>query len=119
MPELVLLTLVKREFHKLYQRARQGDELALAELDAMWDGYKDQTLACFLCDSEVPYPVRVIMLPEYGDQRNIVAAPLGTRCADLPQGTKLHRSIKVLRQMNQHKAPGKQIHYDFAPVHRH
>lgn len=117
MSDVVLLTLNKREFQSLYRRAAKGDEAALTELDRFWDGCK--SLACFLCNSAITERPFTMMLPEYRDQRNIIAAPLCTKCADLPQGTKLHRSIKVLRQMNKHKSPGKQIHYTFAPAHRH
>jgi hypothetical protein len=61
----VLLTLNKHDFHKLYKRARQGDEAAFAELDSLWNPYRDQSLPCFLCDSEVTFPVATIMLPEH------------------------------------------------------
>jgi hypothetical protein len=118
MAELVLLSLNRRAFDALYKRAHRGDEQALKELDVLWDGYKGQSVACFICDKEIGHPFATICLPEHKMADAIIAAPLCEVCADLPSGTKWHRALKMLKAMAKRK-DGKQTHYSFHHVHRH
>ncbi len=116
MAELVLLTLNRREFHLLFQRARQGDEQAMAELDAFWDQHKE--IACFLCDATISERPFTLMLPETGKSPMIMAAPLCTVCRELAPMVRLHKAIRILQQMYRRKN-GKQMHFSFVAQYRH
>jgi hypothetical protein len=48
MSELIILSLDRDAFMQLHKRALTGDQAALAALAALWDDYRDRSLACYL-----------------------------------------------------------------------
>ena len=109
MPEtLTLLSFNRTEFTARYRAAARGDETALAELEAIFDGYTP--LSCFLCDREVEGDVFALMLPERRDHSRVLAAPLCQQCRVLPSMQRMARAIKLLKKMW-----GKGTHFTFTP----
>jgi hypothetical protein len=118
MAEPVLLSLSRSEWDSMYRLAYKGELWAADQIDALWDGYKDQPVPCFLCDHQCGWPVpNTLILPEHGDPRRVLAAPLCWECGELPQMVKFNRAIHILREM--FRKEGCQYHVTFNPKRRH
>ena len=110
MPELVLLSFDRGEFRKLHKAALSGDEQAVQQIETIFAAYKEQGVACFLCDSETHEPF-CMMLPDGADYQKLIAAPLCTSCRDLAPMQRWHRCLKLLSKMAGARLK-KQVHFD-------
>lgn len=101
MVELILLSLDREWFLATHKAAEAGDADAAQAVAALWDDQHaaGKELACFLCDQPVPLPVFSMVLPEYGTDQKLLAAPLCDACRDLPDMVRWSRSIKMLKKM--------------------
>jgi hypothetical protein len=119
MSELIVLSLDRDSFLKLHQRAKKGDQAALASIAQLWDEYRGRSVACFICDETVEErPIGTIALPEFNDNQKLIGAPLCAKCNALPPLVKSSRSLRVLQRMFSARA-GKNIHFQFSRAQHH
>jgi len=114
VPELVLLNFSRTEVTQLHRAAWKGDEGAVSEFATIWEPYKGQSRACFLCSAEAEWEGDqapfTMMLPEPGVWEKLIAAPLCATCRDLPKMVRWNRCFVLLKRMHKAKT-GKQAHF--------
>jgi hypothetical protein len=111
--ELVLLSLNRKEFLDLAKRSEAGEATAIDAIGRLWDDHRHKAIACFLCDEAVDttVPIFSMILPEHNDNQ-LIAAPLCTRCRDLPPMLRWSRSLRVLQKVHSART-GKNIRFHF------
>jgi hypothetical protein len=107
--ELILVELDESEVAAAALRIRRGAD-PFDVCAPLWDAHGD--LACLVCDAPTGRRPFTMILPSKPphDRTKVIAAPLCSTCAALPQLVRLNRCWSMLRRMWS-KPGGRQVHF--------
>jgi hypothetical protein len=107
--ELILVELDESEVAAATLRIRGGED-PFDVCASLWNAHSD--LACLVCDAPTGARPFTMILPNKPshDRTKVIAAPLCSTCAALPQLVRLNRCRSMLRRMWS-KPGGKQVHF--------
>jgi hypothetical protein len=119
MAETVIQSVYRFEWDAAMRLAVKGDENAQYFLENIWQAYKDQTIACFICNSDILVDgtldglPKTQVLPEQLDNSKLILVPVCATCWARPTMARINAAIAILKEMFARQ--GKQVHFNFGP----